>query len=321
MDASFSKIDRIDVDYLRRNPRVSIQDETKINADQKASDAFYEQTVDGTSNFISEIFFLTVAAHHYGTEAVGSQLSNMQKQVKQMEKEQEKFEAEREKYASQPRYLQSFEANLSKFKNEVDRIHSTIHATNGILLDELVQARSMQFMRYVIVWLLRLASGQALPKEQLQLPLPDEPTDVFKCLPEYFLEDIVGNFKFITRNMPQIITSTQCEELVNVCITFLRNSEYIKSPYMKSGLVTILFHGVWPFYSNTKGVLGDLLNGSTFAHKHLLHSLMKFYIECESTGTHTQFFDKFNIRYEIFQIIKDVWPNTVYRDVLAKEAL
>ena len=32
-----------------------------------------------------------------------------------------------------------------------------------------------------------------------RLPLPKEPPDVFKCLPEYFLEDVVGTFKFIFR--------------------------------------------------------------------------------------------------------------------------
>ena len=175
-------------------------------------------------------------------------------------------------------------------------------------------------MRYVIVWLLRLASCQDLPKEQLRIPLSDEQENVFKCLPEYFLEDIVDNFKFITGNIPHIITPQQCEEIVQICVTFLRNSEYIKNPGVKSGLVTILFYGVHPYGNRSRGVLGDLLIGSEFANKHLLHALMKFYIEAESTGTHTQFFDKFNIRYEIFQVIKNIWPNTRYRENLAKEA-
>jgi len=52
----------------------------------------------------------------------------------------------------------------------------------------------------------------------------------------------------------------------------------------------------------------------------LLHSLMKFFIEAEFMGGHGQFFDKFNVRFEIFQIIKCIWPNTVYRDKLLKEA-
>jgi ubiquitin conjugation factor E4 B len=178
----------------------------------------------------------------------------------------------------------------------------------------------MQFMRYVIVWLLRLASGQNIPTQSLQIPLPDEQPEVFKCLPEYFLEDITDNFKFITGNIPWILTPQQCEEIVQICITMLRNSEYVKNPGVKSGLVTILFYGVQQFQNRPKGVLGDLLMGSDFANKHLLHALMKFYIEAESTGTHTQFFDKFNIRYEIFQVIKSIWPNTLYRENLAKEA-
>jgi len=99
MDATFSKIDRIDVDYLRRNPRVSIEDETKINADQKTADAFYAQKADGNNNFISEVFFLTVAAHHYGTEAAVTQQEQRKKNLKYMEKDVERFEAERARYS------------------------------------------------------------------------------------------------------------------------------------------------------------------------------------------------------------------------------
>lgn len=98
MDASFSKIDRIDVEYLRREPRVDISDETKINADQKTADEFFAQKAEGTSNFISEVFFLTVAAHHYGTEAANTRLSTQQKTVNRMEKDLESFESERHKY-------------------------------------------------------------------------------------------------------------------------------------------------------------------------------------------------------------------------------
>ncbi|KAH7084790.1 ubiquitin elongating factor core-domain-containing protein [Paraphoma chrysanthemicola] len=321
MDASFSKIDRIEADYLRRSPRVDIKDETKINADEHASEEFYSTTAGGTNNFISEVFFLTVAAHHYGTEAANSKLSNLQKDVKWLQKELAKMETERHKYATNPMQLAIFDSHVKKVKDQIERGQCTILAIQGVLLDETTQARSMQFMRYVIVWLLRLVSpGTDFPKQELQLPLSSQQSAAFKCLPEYFVEDIVGNFKFITRWMPHIVTSTQCEELVKICITFLRSSEYIKNPYLKSGLVTILFHGVWGIPGRPKGVLGDTLFAHNFATKHLLHALMKFYIECESTGAHTQFYDKFNIRYEIFQVIKCIWPNTIYRENLATEA-
>ena len=100
MDAQFGKIDRIDVNYLRRNPRVDISDETKINADQKTADDFYAQKAEGTSNFISEVFFLTVAAHHYGTEAAQTRVGMMKKSIERTEKDLEQFEAERHKYVN-----------------------------------------------------------------------------------------------------------------------------------------------------------------------------------------------------------------------------
>ena len=98
MDARFGKIERIDAAYFRRNPRVDISDETKINVDQKTADDFYSVKAEGTNNFISELFFLTVAAHHYGTEAAQTRMSTMRKTVKRYEQDLVAFEADRHKY-------------------------------------------------------------------------------------------------------------------------------------------------------------------------------------------------------------------------------
>jgi ubiquitin conjugation factor E4 B len=321
MDATFSKIDRIDVNYLRRKPRVDIKDETKLNADQHASDEYYSVELEGQSNFISEVFFLNLAAHHYGSEATNAMLSQLEKDLKHLEKQVASMETERPKFASNPAQLAMFDRAVKKYADRIEKGLSYKFAVQGVLLDDLNQARSMQFMRYVIIWLLRVAApDQDIPKTVIKLPLSVEQPEVFKCLPEYFLEDVVGNYKFIMRNMPHIITATQSDELVMLCVTFLRSSEYIRNPYLKSGLVTILFHGIWPVYGRQKGILGDLLNSLPFATQHLLHSLMKFYIEVENTGAHTQFYDKFNIRYEIFQIIKCIWSNPIYREHLSVES-
>lgn len=94
MDATFSKINRIDSDYLRRSPRVDMGDETKLNADQATSDEFYNHKVAGTSNFISEVFFLTLAAHHYGLGAANSRLKDLDKDIKHIEKIIKQMEGE-----------------------------------------------------------------------------------------------------------------------------------------------------------------------------------------------------------------------------------
>ncbi|KAL8719577.1 MAG: hypothetical protein Q9225_003429 [Loekoesia sp. 1 TL-2023] len=320
MDAQFSKIDRIDFEYLRRTPRIDINDETKLNMDQSAAEKFYENGAEGTNNFISEVFFLTLAAHHYGTEATNQTLSQLEKDLKRMEKHIEEIEIDRHKWINNPVQLRMFDNAVKKYKDQIDKGISYKFAVQGVLLDEPMQARSLQFMRYVIVWLLRIVSRSNFPKQPIKLPLPPDHADYFEALPEYFLEDVVGAYRFVMRNMPWTISATQSDELIIMCITFLRNSEKIKNPYLKSGLVTIMFAGTWPGPNRPKGVLGDLLMGLPIATEHLLHALMRFYIEVENTGAHTQFYDKFNIRFEIFQIIKCIWDNRIYRENLDRES-
>ncbi|KAI9806193.1 MAG: hypothetical protein M1825_006308 [Sarcosagium campestre] len=342
MDSAFSKVDRIDVEYFRRKPRVNIRDETKLNADQQAYDDYYAHEVEGTSNFISEVFFLTLAAHHYGMDAAINKLDSLEKDIKHLQKQLQRLEDELATLQN-PRHRTMLEDTIKKYRVVVERSISYRYSVQGVLYDDLCQARSMQFMRYVIVWLLKLVTPQGgYPKQQVKyvdslqaivvlyelklrqtssrLPLSDEQPDVFKTLPEYFLEDVINTFKFIFRHMSHVITSTQSDELVTICVTFLRSSEYIKNPHFKSELVAILFYGIFPTYTRQKGVLGDLLNGLPFANEHLLHALMKAYIEVEITGAHNQFYDKFNVRYEIFQVIKCIWSNPIYRDRLAQES-
>jgi ubiquitin conjugation factor E4 B len=223
--------------------------------------------------------------------------------------------------SQQPQSLDIFERHLKRFKDQLEKTRCLIEAVKGVLLDDQIQARSMLLMRYVITWLLRIVQpGSNYPKTPIKLPLAEQPSATFACLPEYLLEDIVDNFKFVTSHMPQVIQDTQCEELVTVCVTFLRSPDYVKNPYLKAGLVSILFHGVYPWGRKPKGTLGDLLCSSEFCHRHLLHALMNFYIEAESTGGHNQFYDKFNIRYEIFQVIRCIWGSATYRKNLENES-
>ncbi|KAH6885763.1 ubiquitin elongating factor core-domain-containing protein [Thelonectria olida] len=324
MDNDFSKIEKIDDNYFQKNPRVDIKDETKLNADQSYSDEFYSKTLPGEPNFISEAFFLTLAAHHYGSEACNSQLKNIDRDIKYLEKHLKAMEAERPKVANVPHQLRLLEETLKRHTNVLEKTIGMKYAIEGVLLDERMQSTSLRFMRYVAVWLLRLVTRSkykpGLESKEIKLPLPEEKLDIFSCLPEYCLQNIVDNFKFIFRFLANILPSAVGDEMIALCITFLRSTEYIKNPYLKSSLVSLLFSATWPFMHLKRGVLGDQLITSKFANDHLLRALMKFYIECESTGADSAFYDKFNIRYEIFQVIKCVWVNDHYKRQLTQES-
>lgn len=320
MNIDFRKIHTFHGEYFQRNPRVDIKEETKINADQHASDAFYSKKLDGSSNFNSELFFLTIAAHHYGSESLTSKLDQLDKDLKHMEQNIQRVEGERERWMSNPAQLRLFEQALKKYRDKFDLGLALKYSLQAVLLDEQWQIRSIEVIRHIAVWLLRVASGVNYPQEKIKLPLPQQQPEVFQNLPEYFLDVIISNFKFVSWAMPHTITATLGDELVILCITFLESSSYIKNPYLKAGLVSMLYRGTLDRPGGQRGVLVDLLNSMPFANEYLLHAVMKFYIEAEHTGAHTQFFDKFNIRYEIFQIIKCIWPNTLYRKKLSNQA-
>ncbi len=90
-------------------------------------------------------------------------------------------------------------------------------ASEGVLFDKQMQTKSILFMRYVAVWLLRVATQTEFTPDKtiqcvsqcpswfpadvgdIRLPLTSEQPEAFKCRPEYVLEDIVGNFNFIFR--------------------------------------------------------------------------------------------------------------------------
>ncbi|KAI1438924.1 ubiquitin fusion degradation protein 2 [Xylaria sp. CBS 124048] len=321
MDATFSKINRIDPDYLRRTPRIDMSDETKLNADQATSDLFYSEKAQGTSNFISEVFFLALAAHHYGLGATNSKLKDLDKDIKYFEKMIKQLEEELPKVQADVFRASIVRRHLQTTISALEKYIALKYAIQAVVLDPSTQTLSLQFMRYVAVWLLRTASNtDYTPGKSISLPLSADQPPAFSCLPEYALQDVVENFKFVFRFLPNVLMSAVGDEIITLCITFLRSSEYIKNPYLKSSLVTLLFSGTWPMYTMSRGVLGDALIGSSFANEHLLHALMKFYIECEHSGVSSAFYDKFNIRYEIFQVIKTIWTNNVYKEKLSRES-
>lgn len=203
MDATFSKISKIDIDYLRREPRIDIGDETKLNADQATSDAFYSKKVEGTSNFISEVFFLNLAAHHYGSEATNSKLKDLDREIKHLQKVEKEVAEQLKKLQNNPLQRTLAQRQHDRINSVIDKTMALRFSIEGVLTDKSMQTLSLQFMRYVTVWLLRVASGSAyVPGQKLHLPLPTNKPEAFSCLPEYALQDVVDNFKFVLRYVP-----------------------------------------------------------------------------------------------------------------------
>ena len=55
--------------------------------------------------------------------------------------------------------LARFEEQVSRYNHVLEKSMQMKMAMQGVLLDEVMQARAQQFMRYVMVFMLRTASG------------------------------------------------------------------------------------------------------------------------------------------------------------------
>lgn len=320
VDATFSKIDKIDPLYFKKSERVDIKEEVKLDADQNTFNAYIEDRIEGTPNFISEVFYLNVACHYYGLGGAMHSVGQLGNDIKDLERHLSQLETERHNWINSPQ-APLLNNTLTRVREQLNSALAFQHALNAALQDRSAMSRSFAFLMTAATWLVRLVDpAHEHPQKHIKLPLAGPNPDSFKTLPEYFVENITGFVIYFARHYPQVLFDQTQVELVTFAVTFVRTSNYIKNPYLKAKIIEFLFYGVHsqPGYKN--GFLGDTLNSLPFAIEHVFHMLMQFYIEIEQTGASSQFYDKFNIRYYISQIIKCIWENPIYRDKLAQES-
>ncbi|KAG8225987.1 hypothetical protein J437_LFUL003046 [Ladona fulva] len=102
--------------------------------------------------------------------------------------------------------------------------------------------------------------------------------------------------------------------LVMVCCPHL-----VRSPYLVAKLVEVLFVMCPDVLVHVKPLFMRVIS-HPMAQQHLSSSLMKFYADVETTGSTTEFYDKFSIRYHINMLIHSVWNNSVHRLAIIKES-
>ncbi|KAG0210185.1 hypothetical protein BGX33_005091 [Mortierella sp. NVP41] len=319
MDSSHSKVDRISQTFFRGQSKIDISKVTRICASKEVVDGYASsQAPAGSTNFISEIFFLTLGFHHIGVSRMYVDYKRFMKDFYEMRDQYDRLKEQEtagQLSAENGLLIQRYEAQLDKMITFRLSLESQI-------LDPIILGHSFQFYNLVMVWLLRLVDpAQAYPRSPIKQPLPARPSDDFAILPEYIIEDIIEFFIFVLRHSPETVASSTLDELVTFTMVFLTTPGYIKNPHLKAKLVEILFFMTLPYRGQRNNdTLGIKLNTNPMALQYLIPAIMNFYVEVENTGRHSQFYDKFNIRYNISQILKFVWTNPIHRDMVKAES-
>ncbi|RDB17892.1 Ubiquitin conjugation factor E4 [Hypsizygus marmoreus] len=322
MDANYTKMDRIDPLFYSHCSRIDLKEETRIKATSEEAAAWDEANKDPSAaepNFISNIFYLTIAMSHYGDLRTIQTYNDLAKHIEDMQRHLDMINGDGS-WMGSPMQAR-IEAAINQVKAEQSKIRMRQLSFEAQLLDPEFVFRSIGFTNFLSTWLIRQVDPKKKhPNPPVQIPLPQEVPMAFRVLPEYILEDIVDYLFFVVQSAPDKFELSGKIELMTFVLTFLNSTWYIKNPFLKSKINDVLFMSIWGYGRERNGILGNLLNTHPMALKHLMPALMHFYIEVEQTGASSQFYDKFNARRNISYILKVVWDNPTHREALNAEA-
>nr|KAJ0194149.1 hypothetical protein LSAT_V11C800405000 [Lactuca sativa] len=142
----------------------------------------------------------------------------------------------------------------------------------------------------------------------------------FACMPEHFVEDVMELLIFASR-IPHALDGVKLDDFMNFIIMFMASPEYIRNPYLRAKMVEVL--NCWmPRRSGSSSATSTLFEWHLLSVQYLVKNLLKLYVDVEFTGSHTQFYDKFNIRHNIAKLLEYLWQVPVHQNAwkqIAKE--
>ncbi|KAG2731032.1 hypothetical protein G9P44_006181 [Scheffersomyces stipitis] len=329
---TFSKIEKIDVDYFSKSKLLNITEESRVNSSIAEADEYYKEKSELISpNFISTCFNLTLTYLHYGMGGIYIHYDRLKNTVKQLNERIAMINSPVSPPGVNPMQLQFMRQQLPALQKSVHKSKATMHAITALFSFRPLQLEVFDFVVGACTFITKLIDpSHTYPKSRLSIPifkidkvsqlddhdfLKTKTPEPWKYYPEYILEGIINYCKFSVnfRGCPLVLNDVKLRLFVEFAIVLLRCPELIGNPHMKANLVELLYIGV---IDGDRGFITPILSENKLVMDNILYSLLDFYVMVEKTGAHTQFYDKFNSRYYISVIIEQLWKNPIYRGQL-----
>lgn len=256
--------------------------------------------------FICECFFMTARVLNLGLLKAFSDFKHLVQDISRCEDALNSYKAIQEQSPS-PQLQQ----DVARLEKEIELYtQEKLCYEAQILRDGGILQRALSYYRLMVVWLVGLVGG-------FRMPLPQTCPKEFACMPEHFVEDTMELLIFASR-IPRALDGVMLDDFMNFIIMFMASPEYIRNPYLRAKMVEVL--NCWmPQRSGSKAT-ETLFEGHPLSLEYLVRNLLKLYVDIEFTGSHTQFYDKFNIRHNIAELLEYLWQVPSHRNVWRKIA-
>ncbi|GKU97323.1 hypothetical protein SLEP1_g10485 [Rubroshorea leprosula] len=259
-------------------------------------------------HFICECFFMTARVLNLGLLKAFSDYKHVVQEISRFEDALSTLKA------------MKGQAPATRLQLEISRLEKEIEQCNQekfcyeaqIFRDEALLQRALSFYRLMIIWLVELVGG-------FKMPLPSTCPMEFACMPEHFVEDVLELLIYGAR-IPKVLDGIPLDDFLNFIIMFMASPNYIKNPYLRAKMVEVL--NCWMPRGSGSSAMSTLFEGHQLALEYLVRNLLKLYVDIEFTGSHTQFYDKFNIRHNIAELLEYLWQVPSHRNAwrqIAKE--
>eukprot|EP01113_Clastostelium_recurvatum_P014474 TRINITY_DN1788_c0_g1_i3.p1 TRINITY_DN1788_c0_g1~~TRINITY_DN1788_c0_g1_i3.p1 ORF type:complete len:1204 (-),score=380.22 TRINITY_DN1788_c0_g1_i3:63-3674(-) len=269
-------------------------------------------------NFITECFFLTMRCMHLGYIKTLGRLEKLGKSYHDTNNAKKELEDSKPQWMGTPAAAET-QAQLDQLTKQLDDISRSRFCIEAQLFDRPVLDVALRYYLTSAVWMLRAADVDKrltfAENNDSGLPLPGPAPMHFATLPEHCVEDLAEFFLAITRyRIIDTMDVPPLDKLLDFLVVFLASSDYVKNPYHRAKFVDVMA-GLVPS-EDGRGLsskLATMYESNPLARRHLFPSLMQFYVDIEFTGSHTQFYDKFNIRYTVSTLMKYLWGLPAFR--------
>ncbi|KAG4976071.1 hypothetical protein JHK86_035545 [Glycine max] len=350
LDANLTKRDKIDAKYVHYSNRLKLSGLTALHAsseeviewlnsknpaktgatnqyndDQKRLQQSQEASSSGSNadelsnensaraektkySFICECFFMTARVLNLGLLKAFSDFKHLVQDISRCEDALSTLKAMQERTPTP-----QAELDINRLEKEMELYsQEKLCYEAQILRDNTLIQNALSFYRLMIVWLVGLVGG-------LKMPLPPTCPMEFSTMPEHFVEDAMELLIFASR-IPKALDGVVLDEFMNFIIMFMASPEFIKNPYLRAKMVEVL--NCWMPRRSGSTATATLFEGHQLSLEYLVRNLLKLYVDIEFTGSHTQFYDKFNIRHNIAELLEYLWQVPSHRNAwrqIAKE--
>ncbi|KAI3791661.1 hypothetical protein L2E82_05521 [Cichorium intybus] len=127
------------------------------------------------------------------------------------------------------------------------------------------------------------------------------------------MKEKTGLPNIFASRIPRALDGVKLDDFMNFIIMFMASPEYIRNPYLRAKMVEV-FNCWMPRRSGSSTVTSTLFEGHQLSVQYLVKNLLKLYVDIEFTGSHTQFYEKFNIRHNIAELLEYLWQVPVHQN-------